>query len=64
MQQEVQGLRSKCPKEEATKGKDDEHEVHLKVLQWSKAWSVHGTRTSKYQDDMLRKKSLKRVDYV
>jgi len=33
MQQEVQGLRSKCPNMEATKGKDDEHEVHLKILQ-------------------------------
>jgi hypothetical protein len=33
MQQEVQGLKSKCPKVEATKEKDDEHEVHLKILQ-------------------------------
>jgi hypothetical protein len=57
MQQEVQGLRSKCPKVEATKGKDDEHGVHLKVLQWSEAWSVQGTRTSKYQDNMLKKKN-------
>jgi len=37
MQQEVQGLRSKCQQVEATKGKDDEHEVYLKVLQWSEA---------------------------
>jgi hypothetical protein len=39
MQQEVQGLRSTCTKVEATKGKDDEHEVHLKVVQWSEAWN-------------------------
>jgi len=35
------------------------NEVHLKVLQWSEAWSVQGTRTSKYQDDMLKKKKKK-----
>jgi len=40
MQQEVQGLRSKCPKVEATKGKDDEHEVHLKILHWSAAFKA------------------------
>jgi hypothetical protein len=33
MYSEVQGLRSKCPKIEATKGKDNEHDVHLKVFQ-------------------------------
>jgi hypothetical protein len=64
MQREGQGLRRKCPKVEATEGKDDEHEVHLKVLQWSEAWSVQGTRTNKYQDDMFKKKNLKSVDYV
>lgn len=64
MQQEVQGLRSKCPNMEATKGKDDEHEVHLKILQQSAAWPVQGTRTSKYQDDILKKKNLKIVDYL
>jgi hypothetical protein len=62
MQQEVHGLRSKCPKIEATKGKDDEPEFRLKFLQWSEAWSVQGTRTSKYQDDMLKKKMS--VDYL
>jgi hypothetical protein len=59
MQQEVQGLSSKCPKIEATKGKDDEHDVHLKVFQWSAAWSVQGTRTSKYQVYVLKKKNLR-----
>jgi hypothetical protein len=49
---------------EATKGKDDEHEVHLKILQWSAAWSVQGNRASKYQDDILKKKNLKNVDYL
>jgi hypothetical protein len=35
MQQEVQGLRSKCPKVEATIGKDNEHEVLLNSFIYS-----------------------------
>ena len=41
------------------KRKNVEHEVHLKVLQWSEAWSVQGTSTSKYQGDVLKKKNLR-----
>jgi hypothetical protein len=59
MQHEVQGLRGKCPKMEATEGKDNEHDVLLKVFQWSEAWSVQGTRTSKHQDDVLKKKNFR-----
>jgi hypothetical protein len=42
---------------EATEGKNDEREVHLKVFQWSEAWSLQGTRTRKYQVDVLKKKN-------